>query len=422
VTTSMLAQEHISYVNAVQYGDGSRTSATVQAAQNFIGSAFAVLLLAKTGNGIWTLNSNHIFASNIVVLIPPGVVLAGTGNLTFQCQVQAASGEGTWYAGTGILTFPPFAAVTYFNYIQARGIGLNTNAPQSQLHLSGDVPVPAAIIVEQRTLGAGNAGMVFRSAGLDRGFIGLQNSGGGNDIAIVPQGSGGNLIIGSAGGAKIGLNTLTAPQAQLHMTGNAALPAIMRLEESAPSAGGAIVSWWSAGTKRGELGIAATTQDITLQLSGSARYIVNGGNVGVGIIPTHLLQLSSGDAAMPGGGSWVNSTSDIRLKENVSLFTDGLAIALQLVPKWYEYNGLGETLHDGKRYVGFIAQDIEALLPYMVGHDTTRKLHPEDTDTADFLTLHEAALPHILLNAVKEQQALIQALTDRVAALEAKVP
>jgi hypothetical protein len=128
--------------------------------------------------------------------------------------------------------------------------------------------------------------------------------------------------------------------------------------------------------------------------------------------PSHMLQLAVGDAFMPGGGPWGNSTSDARLKKNVSDFTMGLAVAVQLVSKYYEYNGLGDTVDDGKQYVGFIADDLVAIVPHMVGHDTTRKLHPDDPTTTDFYTTNEGSLVHILLNAVKE-------LATRVEALEA---
>jgi hypothetical protein len=220
----------------------------------------------------------------------------------------------------------------------------------------------------------------------------------------------------------LGVN-ITPPLAQIHVSGDGSWPASIMIEERNAASGGATLSWKTANTIRGFLGVQNGNPDIFLNMQGGVRFIIAGpgaNKVGIGqTAPTHLLELGLDDGYKPGGGSWGNTTSDARLKENVSVFEDGLAIALQLTPKWYEYNGLGGTSHDGKRYVGFIAQDIVALLPYMVGHDTTRKLYPDDADTTDFYTLSESALPYLLLNAIKEQQALIDALTARVAALEA---
>jgi Chaperone of endosialidase len=210
----------------------------------------------------------------------------------------------------------------------------------------------------------------------------------------------------------------------LNIRGNSGRPTSVTLEEGwdatlGSHGGGAAIRWRTLNTDRGFLGLEPSSNDMHLNLAGSAKFSIFGGNVGVGGTPSHAFQVFTDDAFKPGGGSWGNSTSDARLKENVSAFTDGLAVALQLTPKNYEYNGLGETPHDGKRYVGFIAQDIVDIVPYMVGHDTTRKLNPEDADPTDFYTLSESALPYILLNAIKEQQALIDDLTARLEALEA---
>jgi hypothetical protein len=215
---------------------------------------------------------------------------------------------------------------------------------------------------------------------------------------------------------RLGLNT-TQPGAMIRMAGNLANPASMILEEnSASGGGGTSVNFASGGTLRGSLGFPNNSANMSLSLFDTNRLVISHVTpsqawMGIGGVPAHQLQLFADDAYKPGGGSWSNTASDARLKENVSEFQDGLAVVLQLTPKWYEYNGLGEMPHDGKRYVGLIAQDVETLLPYMIGHDTTRKLHPTDLQTTDFFTLSESALPYILLNAIKE-------LTARVAALE----
>jgi Chaperone of endosialidase len=224
----------------------------------------------------------------------------------------------------------------------------------------------------------------------------------------------------------------------LNVRGNGGRPTIVTLEEGwdatlGSHGGGAAVRWRNLNTDRGFLGLEPSSNDMHLNLSGGAKFAVFGGNMGVGITPTlGVLQLGAGTAYMPGGGPWLSS-SDARVKENVSLFTDGLAVVRQLNPKWYEYNGLGGMPHDGTRYVGFIGQDIESVAPYMVGHNAETKLYPDDPDPTDLYTVNAGPLSYILLNAIKEQQGLIDAqaalittmqtaiddLTTRLEALEA---
>ena len=87
-----------------------------------------------------------------------------------------------------------------------------------------------------------------------------------------------------------------------------------------------------------------------------------GGNVGIGTLtPMHLLEVN-GSAAKPGGGSWT-STSDRRLKKNIADLEGALQTLLALRGVTYEYKD-PETLNElpGTR-VGFIAQEVEEVLP-----------------------------------------------------------
>jgi len=107
-------------------------------------------------------------------------------------------------------------------------------------------------------------------------------------------------------------------------------------------------------------------------------------------------------AYKPGGGSWAAS-SDRRVKKDVSPFVSGLDTIEQLRPINYTYNGLAETV-EGFKGIGFVAQDVKDIAPYMV---TTRqmKLHPEDTEPTDIYYLDPSAIPFLNLNAIKELAA-----------------
>jgi hypothetical protein len=108
------------------------------------------------------------------------------------------------------------------------------------------------------------------------------------------------------------------------------------------------------------------------------------------------------------GTTWSNP-SDRRLKDEIADYLTGLDVVLQLQPRTFVYNGKGGSVL-GMRGYGFIADEVAAVRPEMVG--TTRaKLAPDDEDLTDIQTVDQSNLILALVNAIKE-------LTGRVVALE----
>ncbi|MEM8900756.1 MAG: tail fiber domain-containing protein [Bacteroidota bacterium] len=156
-----------------------------------------------------------------------------------------------------------------------------------------------------------------------------------------------------------------------------------------------------------------TNNGYDLQTDGISRLtIIDNGRVGINTnAPAQNLSVN-GSAGKPGGGAWV-TFSDARVKENIQPFTSGLAEVLQIQPKSFSYNGKGGYAKDGKTYYGIIAQDIQKIAPYMV----------EEIETEDFsdqLSYDGTALSYILVNAIKEQQAEIEAQQKQIQALQAQ--
>ena len=99
------------------------------------------------------------------------------------------------------------------------------------------------------------------------------------------------------------------------------------------------------------------------------------------------------------------SSSDARLKDNIAPLTACLSKTLALNPvsfQWRDQASMG-----AKTNIGFIAQDMEAVVPEIVGHTV------EGMKTLDY-----AKLVALLTGAIQEQQALIEQLNLRIAALE----
>ncbi|HCT51849.1 MAG TPA: hypothetical protein DF712_05255, partial [Balneola sp.] len=132
------------------------------------------------------------------------------------------------------------------------------------------------------------------------------------------------------------------------------------------------------------------------------------------------IYIAAGDAAKPGGGSW-SSTSDARVKSIEADYTSSLSEILKLSPKKYQYNGSGSGAPiDGKTYVGLIAQEAELAMPSMV-----RKVEGELTGSDgiarivdDYRVIDTSELTYTLINAIKDQQQIIEDLKSRIERLE----
>lgn len=120
------------------------------------------------------------------------------------------------------------------------------------------------------------------------------------------------------------------------------------------------------------------------------------------------LTISSPLAYKPGGGNWI-ATSDIRFKSDLKNYNDGLAKILEINPVTYHYNKLSG--HDiSKEHIGVIAQDLQKTAPYMVGRF--------QKDGAEYLNVDNSAMTYMLINAVKEQQAMINRQNIRIESLK----
>jgi hypothetical protein len=129
------------------------------------------------------------------------------------------------------------------------------------------------------------------------------------------------------------------------------------------------------------------------------------------------LILIGSTAQKASGTSWSNP-SDTRLKDNKQNYTKGLNELLQINVKTWEWNGKAGTT-EGTTGIGVIADEIETILPNTI--DTYKaKLNEDDTEETDVKRFDATEITWLLLNSVKEQQAIIEQLKARLTALESK--
>jgi len=191
---------------------------------------------------------------------------------------------------------------------------------------------------------------------------------------------------------------------------------------------------------RGNLGIGTTSPANRLDVegsvaigaaySGSTTAPANGaiieGNVGIGTTtPSYKLDVQGGDINASGlvRANGVPLTSDAMFKTNVDSLQSSLAIIEALRPKTYfmdtvNYNGFGKFNFESVRQYGFIAQEVETVLPELV----TIGRKPAVTDTLgnilveayNYRSLNYIGLIPILTKGMQELQAENQYLRSHL--------
>jgi len=115
------------------------------------------------------------------------------------------------------------------------------------------------------------------------------------------------------------------------------------------------------------------------------------------------------------GTAWTNP-SDIRLKDEIQDYEKGLPELMQVQVKTWKYNGKGNTV-EGSQGLGVIADEVMQVLPDSVS-SFKAKLNSDDADLTDIKNFDATEITWLLVNAVKEQQAIITQLQADVAALK----
>lgn len=114
-------------------------------------------------------------------------------------------------------------------------------------------------------------------------------------------------------------------------------------------------------------GSVATTSGATVTPAEKFRVAANG-DIGMQMSsPSYALHCGFDNAAKTSTSTWL-ITSDARAKQNVRDLEGGISVINRLRPVEGEYNGLAHTPVGG-RAVGFIAQEVEAILPQCVARD-----------------------------------------------------
>ena len=141
----------------------------------------------------------------------------------------------------------------------------------------------------------------------------------------------------------------------------------------------------------------------TASSSGLTRLtLTNAGNLGVGTAsPSSLLQVGTqGDGTVAKANAW-NVFSDLRFKENINPLQDALSKVMSLVGVSFNWR------NSGNPSIGFIAQDVEKIVPEIV-----------TTDSNGFKSLDYGKITPLLVNAIHQQQEQMASLSAKMDKLE----
>ena len=168
--------------------------------------------------------------------------------------------------------------------------------------------------------------------------------------------------------------------------------------------------------------IRATTRSQVLTRAISAgRYIMKGdgadGHSAFGFAATSATSRSRFNGTIVVNGTIL--PSDKRLKEDVKEYNKGLDALMQINTISYKYNGKGGIDNMGRTHVGLFAQELQQIAPELVTSEdyyTVDEVTNEKTFEDTYLQINDTGIKYLIINAVQEQQEIIDGLNDKLEA------
>jgi len=126
---------------------------------------------------------------------------------------------------------------------------------------------------------------------------------------------------------------------------------------------------------------------------------------------------SVGSITTNGSSTSYNTSSDYRLKENITEITDGISRVKQLNPSRFNFISDPDIIVDG-----FIAHEVSYVVPESISGEKDAvnedgSINPQGIDQSKLVPLLTAALQEVI-TLIESQQSQIDALTARIEALE----
>jgi len=348
----------------IPFAAGINSSLVTDATNTTTGS-----IITAGGVGV----AKALFVGTTLAVTGITTVAAGSAALPAIVSTTGTADTGLWFPAAD--TVAASTAGTERLRIDSSGnVGIGTTAPVAKLGLVGGTS-NASSLATAYSLAAFNITPKSTSG------YSLQFGSGPGDLPYIQMSAGGtasgDITIQPYGG-NVGIGT-TSPSAKVTVIQAADLPA---------------ADFYTSGGSVGTPCMYVKKQP-------------NDGNTSQVYIQFLYNSATSGNGQINGNGGGsaaFGSYSDIRLKENVVNLPSQLNNIMSLRPVEFDWK-------DGSGHqIGFIAQEVTEVYPDIVGENADGMLTLTDMNKNDAR----------LIKCIQEQQALILALTDRIAALEAK--
>ena len=285
-----------------------------------------------------------------------------------------------------------------------------------------NAPTEAMRIDSAQTIGIGTAapsptGLAIVTGGGSKGVMLTRNDGSGNPTSGQGFGSFGFK------GIMDGTNSMAAAEASIeaiaaenHSGSTAATSLAFYTKASGTGPG-------SGPTERMRLNDAGNLLLGTSTVQGQGHTFTFGGtypqyNIVAGVTTSlQVIQFRNpngkiGTIVMDGSSTTYNTSSDYRLKENVTNISDGITRVKQLAPKRFNFIADADKTVDG-----FLAHEAATVVPEAI---TGTKDEVDDNGDAVMQGIDQSKLVPLLTAALQEAIAKIETLETKVAALEAE--
>ena len=316
---------------------------------------------STTGNTV--MKTNQTTNGDIVQFRVAGSALGSIGSEGGNSLYITNNDAGFRFSGGSNAIVPCGVAGAASDGVLSLGL---SNLRYKDLHLSGNASMtglsPGIVTISSGSYFIGNApsGYRFNNAANTTNLMILKDNG---DLSVGTTGSGHRLFV---------VHTVNATQsnAQLRIAG-AGYSAFHFLD--------------------------ATAYNIGQNSNSRVLRIYSGSNTGIGV------QLN------PGSTSW-GTFSDERLKINIEPIENALTSLSQL--RTVKYHLKDADTSESKKRLGLIAQDLVGVL------DEVIELTPQAEDDTEYMAVRYTEIIPVVVKAIQEQQATIEALTQRIATLE----
>ncbi|MBP6002582.1 MAG: tail fiber domain-containing protein [Pyrinomonadaceae bacterium] len=226
-----------------------------------------------------------------------------------------------------------------------------------------------------------------------------------------------SIVLGSVAGVNgglanthvgIGINSPNYPLSVIGSAGNGADQGIAEFSSDVNDAGVRIRNFaangriWALFSSGGTTGLCAGCFSIYDATQGQARLTINAsGNVGI----SALGAAGSTALCLNGSNQFSTCSSSERYKDNVAIFTLGLDLIRKLRPVSFNWK------HGGMADMGLVAEEVNAVEPLLTSTNSKGEVEGVKYDRVGV----------VLVNAVKEQQAQIEAQAKQIEQQRAEI-